>query len=115
MDAEEPSLEQRRRRCAPQLSVGKEKLWRRVRVAGAGDGDGDAGAGGAGAGLAVGLWSESAAMRTIRGEERRGGRGGGGEVFKKAKGKEEEPSLRRPRYLGASPSRDCFVMDGCDG
>jgi len=74
-DAEAPSLEQRSRRCVPQLSVGKEKSWRRVRAAaGAGDGDGDdAGAEGAGAGaaLAVAWWSESEApaMRTMRGGE----------------------------------------------
>jgi hypothetical protein len=74
-DAEAPSLEQRSRRCVPQLSVGKEKPWRRVRAAGAGDGDGDAGAGGAGAVLAVGWWwseSEAPAMRTMRREARGG-------------------------------------------
>lgn len=74
-----PSLEQRRRRCVPQLSVGgKVKSWRRVRVAGVVAGDGDSGAG---AGLvalaALGVWwwwwpESSAAMRTMRGVRLRG-------------------------------------------
>ena len=65
-DAEAPSLEQRSRRCVPQLSVGKEKSWSRVRAAGAG-----AEGAGAGAVLAVAWWSESEApaMRTMRGGE----------------------------------------------
>ena len=121
-----PSLEQRRRRCAPQLSVGKAKSWRRVRLAGAGDGvgvgDADADAAAGEAGLAVALWwwwwSEAPAMRTMgRGEERRKERERrvqapgrerrrerdreeekGGEVFKKAEREREEPR-REPLLL----------------
>ena len=132
-DAEAPSLEQRSRRCVPQLSVGKEKSWRRVRAAaGAGDGDGDdAGAEGAGAGaaLAVAWWSESEApaMRTMRGGERWVGAGGGeartgeeprrrtqGVRFSKRQ-RQEEPRGRKEALLTASARRPAPVNSLTDG
>lgn len=95
------SLEQRRRRCAPQLCVGKAKSWRRVRLAGAGVGDGDAAAGGAG--LAVAVWwswwwwrrrSEAPAMMTMR-----GGREAGAVEGRRERDREgEEEEEKRVRF-----------------
>ena len=65
-----PLLEQRSRRCVPQLRVGKEKSWRCVREGGCrcARGAGARGLGGGGENLALRWWSLStAAMRTMGG------------------------------------------------
>ena len=63
-----PLLEQRSTRCVPQLRVGKEKSWRRVREGGGAPGAGARELGGGGENLAPQWWSLlSAPMRTMGG------------------------------------------------
>jgi hypothetical protein len=105
-DVGAPSLEQRRRRCVPQLSVGKVKSWRRVRVAGAADdGDGDTGSVLA---LALGWWwpESSAAMRIMRGGCGRRGRRG------RLSKRQRVPRGGDGGGEGFRAARDCFCCDG---
>ena len=71
-----PLLEQRSTRCVPQLRVGKEKSWRRVREGGGGaPGVGGRELGGGGENLAPRWWSLlTAPMRTMGGAARAAGR-----------------------------------------